>query len=90
MMSEKDFEEAVSFRKRECQRNGWNELDLKASDLLKESESGNVEACDLGMLREMMTGDQILEGDEDTRDDSLVIRYYCDNLDESRGRTFGK
>lgn len=87
-MTEKDFEEAVSFRKKECQRNGWNALDLKASDLLEESDSGNEEACALGMLRNMMTGDQILEGNEDTRDHTLVIRYYCDNLDESRGRTF--
>lgn len=87
-MSEKDFEEAVAFKKKECQMNGWNALDLKASDLLKESESDNPEACALGMLRNMMTGDEILKGDENTRDESLVIRYYCDNLDESRGRTF--
>lgn len=90
MMNENDFEEAVFFKKRECQKNGWNALDLRASDLLKESGSDNAEACALGMLRNMMTGDQILEGNANTRDNSLVIRYYCDNLDESRGRVFSE
>ena len=40
------------------------------------------------MLSHMLTGDQILQGDPHGHAAGLKVRYYCDNLDESRGRMF--
>lgn len=87
-MNRKDFEEMISFLKQEYHINGWNAMDLGCAELLAQAGSGKAEDAAAAMLSHMMTGDQILQGDPDGHPAGLKVRYYCDNLDESRGRMF--
>lgn len=68
--------------------NGWNILDMCCAELLARAGSGKAEDAAAAMLSQMMTGDQILQDPENRYSAGLKIRYYCDNLDESRGRVF--
>lgn len=87
-MNRKDFEEIIGFLKQEHHINGWNALDIGCAELLAKAGSGKAEDAAAAMLSHMMTGDQILQGDDDRYSARLKVRYYCDNLDESRGRMF--
>ena len=83
-----DYKEAVYFRKREYNRNGWNELIIKASDLISLSGEKDVKAVCDGMLKNMLEGDRIINGSDDKPSKDLEIAYYCDNLSESRRRLY--
>ena len=86
MLSQKDFEEIIAFYKQEHQLNGWNALDISCRQLINTSSEASEAAK--AMVKNMMTGDQFIQGSIDTLNEDLVVRYYCDNLDESRGRMF--
>lgn len=87
-MSRIDYREAVLFRKKEYNRNGWNELVIKASDLIALSGEKDVHAVCEGMLKNMLEGDRIVNGSADHPSKDLKIAYYCDNLSESRRRLY--
>ncbi|MDO4521427.1 MAG: hypothetical protein Q4B44_07260 [Erysipelotrichaceae bacterium] len=87
-MHKTDYREAVYFRKREYNRNGWNELIIKAADLIALTKEKDVSAVCEGMLKNMLEGDRIVNGSPDKPSADLEIAYYCDNLSESRRRLY--
>jgi hypothetical protein len=87
-MDKTDYREAVYFRKREYNRNGWNELIIKAADLIALTKEKDVSAVCDGMLKNMLEGDRIVNGSPDKPSADLEITYYCDNLSESRRRLY--
>lgn len=83
-----DYGNIVAWKKREFNLNGWNAMDIKAEDLIREA-GGEVEDLSEvieGMKRNMLQGDQFVSGEQNSV--KLTVRYYCDNLSESRGRMF--
>ena len=87
-MDRREFEEIIGFLKQEHHINGWNVLDLGCAELLARAGGGRAEDAAAAMLGHMMTGDQILQEGDNRYSVTLKVRYYCDNLDESRGRMF--
>lgn len=87
-MSRFDYKEAVFFRKKEYNRNGWNELIIKAQDLIALGDEKDIHAVCEGMLKNMLEGDRILSGEGNPYSKDLTIAYYCDNLSESRRRLY--
>ena len=87
-MDRREFDEIISVLKQEHHMNGWNILDMCCAELLARAGSGKAEDAAAAMLSQMMTGDQILQDPENRYSAGLKIRYYCDNLNESRGRMF--
>ena len=87
-MKQHEFEETIRFLKRENQMMGWNELDLKAADLLKKAGSSAVKECTAAMMACMLEGDRFLSGSPEHTGKDMTVRYYCDNLSESRRRMF--
>jgi hypothetical protein len=88
MACAEDFAKIINFKKQEFQANGWNALDIKAARLL-ESASGKDEdlpAAVEAMYDCMLEGDQFLNdpGEDKRVTPELTVRYYCDNLSESR------
>jgi hypothetical protein len=89
--TEWDYADILKWKKKEIQLNGWNIFDVQAKDLLEETEPGtdNLNACIEGMLKNMLEGDVFLAGNEYERGSDFAVRYYCDNLSESRRKLFG-
>ena len=86
-MDRNEFEQMIAFMKQEHHINGWNVLDICCAELVAKA-GGKAEDAAEAMLKNMMTGDQILQDPENRYSAGLKVRYYCDNLDESRGRMF--
>ena len=86
-MDRNEFEQMIAFMKQEHHINGWNVLDVGCAELVAKA-GGKAEDAAAAMLKNMMTGDQILQDPENRYSAGLKVRYYCDNLDESRGRMF--
>lgn len=87
-MASIDYKEAVSFRKKEYNLNGWNRLVIKASDLIGLTDKADVRAVCDGMLKNMLEGDSFAKDFPDPYTPDLEIIYYCDNLSESRRRLY--
>lgn len=87
-MKQKDFEEMIRFMKEENQIMGWNALDVNVKDLLKTAESTAVKECAHAVLACMLEGDQFIQGSAENPGNDLAVRYWCDNLSESRRRMF--
>ena len=87
-MEKTDYREAILFRKREYNRNGWNELKIKAADLIALNDEKDIAAVCDGMLKNMLEGDRIINGSDAQPSADLEIAYYCDNLSESRRRLY--
>lgn len=87
-MEKTNYTEAIYFRKREYNRNGWNELKIKAADIIAFTGKKDVKAVCEGMLKNMLEGDRIINGSDDKPSKDLEIAYYCDNLSESRRRLY--
>lgn len=87
-MKQIDYKEAVFFRKKEYNRNGWNELIIKAEDLMKLTDEKDVKAVCDGMLQNMLEGDRFISDPDDLYTKELTVAYYCDNLSESRRRLY--
>lgn len=85
-----EYAQIIQWRKQEIRLNGWNEFDVCARDFLKETGSPkeDLNACIEGMMRNMLEGDSFLIGNENDRREDLTVRYYCDNLSESRRKMF--
>lgn len=87
-MAKTDYKEAVFFRKKEYNMNGWNELVIRASDLMELNDEKDVHAVCEGMLKNMLEGDRFVNEPADLYSKELTIAYYCDNLSESRRRLY--
>jgi hypothetical protein len=90
MKTAEDYAAIIQWKKSEFHNNGWNALDLKAADIMKKEDPvlDEVDSVTKGMLWNMREGDTVLKGDVQHPDQSLTIRYYCDNLDETRKSVF--
>ena len=87
-MTSIDYKEAVFFRKKEYNLNGWNELIVKAKDLMDLTDKADVHAVCDGMLKNMLEGDRFTKDFPDPYTPDLEVIYYCDNLSESRRRLY--
>jgi hypothetical protein len=87
MNIQKDYEAIIQWKKQEHHINGWNVMDLSCEGLLEETETNNVKACIEAMKECMLEGDSFLT-DENLKTRKFAVRYYCDNLSESRRKMF--
>ena len=86
--TEQDYKDVINWKKWEAHHMDWLYIEINASDLLTELEAGvsNITTACKAMLDCMLEGDTfIFEPKTKTRvSGKLTIRYYCDNLSESR------
>ncbi len=91
-MSVKDYEDKINWKKGEANGMDWLYIEINAGDLLTEFEAGvdNLEAVCKAVLNTMLEGDGFIvePAAEDKVDASLTVRYYCDNLSDSRKKFF--
>lgn len=83
--TQQDYMDLINWKKGEAHGMDWLYIELNAADLLTEAEAGvsNTTACYKAMLECMLEGDEFIV--EAKRVSSkLTVRYYCDNLSESR------
>ena len=80
--------DVINWKKWEAHNMNWLYIEINANDLLTEVEAGvnNVKTVCAAMLDTMLEGDGfIVEPKTNTKvSASLTVRYYCDNLSESR------
>ena len=80
--------DVINWKKWEAHNMNWLYIEINANDLLTEVEAGvnNVKTVCAAMLDTMLEGDGfIVEPKIKTKvSASLTVRYYCDNLSESR------
>lgn len=80
--------DVINWKKWEAHNMNWLYIEINANDLLTEVEAGvnNVKTVCAAMLDTMLEGDGfIVEPKTKTKvSASLTVRYYCDNLSESR------
>ena len=80
--------DVINWKKWEAHNMNWLYIEINANDLLTEVEAGvnNVKTVCAAMLDTMLEGDGfIVEPKTKTKvSSSLTVRYYCDNLSESR------
>ncbi len=86
MSIQKDYEEVIRFLKKEHNMNGWNALDICVKDILEMTETDNAEACAEALRQCMLEGDIFLNERGAARE--VKVRYYCDNLSDSRRKLF--
>ena len=85
MKSKEELIRMIEWRKKEVNLNGMNQLDLSAKDYADIATAENI--C--GALKYcMLEGDTVIEGNADNASVDLKVRYYCDNLSESRRRIY--
>lgn len=89
-MSAEKYEEMIRWKKQEFHANGWNALDMNVKDVMKAFDETKVSLADCaeGMKRNMLEGDSVIFGDIEHPDENLTVRYYCDNLSESRKQVY--
>ena len=80
--------DVINWKKWEAHNMNWLYIEINANDLLTEVEAGvnNVKTVCAAMLNTMLEGDGfIVEPKTKTKVSArLTVRYYCDNLSESR------
>lgn len=81
-MNTEKFEEMIRWKKQEFHANGWNALDMNVKDVMRETDGSLKEAAE-GMKRNMLEGDSVITGDIEHPDETLTVRYYCDNCHNS-------
>ena len=83
--TQQDYMDLINWKKGEAHGMDWLYIELNAGDLLNEAEAGvsNTAACYKAMLETMLDGDEFIVETKRTSS-KLTVRYYCDNLSESR------
>lgn len=88
----KTYEDIINWKKGEAHAMDWLYIEINANDLLTEVEAGvdNLETVCKAILNCMLEGDGfIVEPSEENKvSRDLTVRYYCDNLSESRRKYF--
>ena len=86
--TQEQYAQRLQEMKQEAHDKMWLYIEINANDLLTEVEAGvnNVKTVCAAMLDTMLEGDGfIVEPKTKTKvSASLTVRYYCDNLSESR------
>lgn len=88
----KDYEDVINWKKGEAHAMDWLYIEINAGDLLTEVEAGvdNLTATCTAILNCMLEGDGFIvePAEENKVSDTLTVRYYCDNLSETRRKYF--
>lgn len=87
MENEQKYESIIEFKKQEFHANGWNALEVSAEQLVGKEGSGRqeeVQAACRAMTSCMLEGDCYIHQPEAAYGPGMTVRYYCDNLSESR------
>lgn len=83
-----EYKDVINWKKWEAHNMNWLYIEINAKDLLTELEAGvdNMDTCCNAILDCMLEGDYfVVEPKNETKiADELTVRYYCDNLSESR------
>ena len=84
--------DVINWKKGEAHAMDWLFIEINAGDLLTEIEAGvdNLSSTCKAMLETMLEGDCfVVEPKKKSKvDESLTVRYYCDNLSEERRKYF--
>ena len=90
MKSIEEFERIIRFKKQEFSANGWNALEINAKDLMTSIGAGDEDlmAAVEAMQECMLEGDCFINRPAEKVSKDLTVRYYCDNLAESRRKYF--
>ena len=91
--SVQDYVDVINWKKWEAHNMDWLYIEVNAGDLLTELEAGvsNIATTSKAILECMLEGDEfIFEPKTKTKaSEKLTVRYYCDNLSESRQKYQG-
>ncbi len=90
----KDYEDIINWKKGEAHAMDWLYIEINAGDLLTEVEAGvdNLSTTCNAILNCMLEGDGFIvePAEENKVSDTLTVRYYCDNLSETRKKYFDR
>lgn len=90
----KDYEDIINWKKGEAHAMDWLYIEINAGDLLTEVEAGvdNLATTCNAILNCMLEGDGFIvePAEENKVSDTLTVRYYCDNLSETRRKYFDR
>ena len=88
-----DYIDVINWKKWEAHNMDWLYIEINAGDLLTELEAGvsNITTASKAILECMLEGDEfIFEPKTKTKaSEKLTVRYYCDNLSETRQKYQG-
>lgn len=91
--SVQDYIDVINWKKWEAHNMNWLYIEVNADELLTELEAGvsNIATTSKAILECMLEGDEfIFEPKTKTKaSKKLTVRYYCDNLSESRRKYQG-
>lgn len=84
------YKDIINWKKWEAHNKDWLYIEVNAGDLLTEVEAGadNMETCVNAILDCMLEGDCFINRPAEKVSKDLTVRYYCDNLAESRRKYF--
>lgn len=92
MKSVHDYVDIINWKKGEAHAMDWLYIEINAGDLLEEVEAGkdNLRNVCNAILECMLEGDVYMNepAEPDKVNSSLTVRYYCDNLSESRKKFY--
>lgn len=92
MKSVQDYIDIINWKKGEAHAMDWLYIELNAGDLLQEVEAGknNIRNVCNAILECMLEGDTFMNepAEADKVSSSLTVRYYCDNLSETRKKYY--
>ncbi|MBE6109510.1 MAG: hypothetical protein IKG55_08335 [Solobacterium sp.] len=84
----------INWKKGEAHAMDWLYIEINAGDLLTEVEAGvdNLATTCNAILNCMLEGDGFIvePAEENKVSDTLTVRYYCDNLSETRKKYFDR
>jgi hypothetical protein len=94
MKSVQDYVDIINWKKGEAHAMDWLYIEINAGDLLEEVEAGksNLRTVCNAIVDCMLEGDAYMNEpvEADKVNSSLTVRYYCDNLSESRKKYFAR
>ena len=87
-MTQHEYEELIRFRKKECNLNGFNAMEVSVREIREICGSPKKDAGVIAeaLMQCMLEGDSFLN--EDRNSDTFAVVYYCDNLSDSRRKMF--
>lgn len=94
MKSKQDYVDIINWKKGEAHAMDWLYIEINAGDLLEEVEAGKnnlKNVCD-AILDCMLEGDTFIfePAEANKLNSALTVRYYCDNLSESRKKYYAR
>lgn len=84
--SMQEYVDVINWKKWEAHHMDWLYIEINAGDLLLELESGvdNIKTCSEAIIDCMLEGDAFIVEPTKKADNTLTVRYYCDNLSPER------